>query len=79
MSQLEFSFFQAGDVVTAIKAIYEPADDCHPGGCLARPGEKLIVREVRERGQWPIKVSHEDVTDGHGFCVAADELVPFTS
>lgn len=66
--------FSVGDKVTVTKQIWEPADDCHPAGTLAMPGDKLIVRGIRDRGQWPISVSHHDRTDGMTFAVSADEL-----
>lgn len=66
--------FAVGDEVTVTKPIWEPADDCHPAGTLAMPGDKLIVRSIRDRGQWPISVSHHDRTDGMTFAVSADEL-----
>ena len=66
--------WKAGDEVTVVDPVYEAADDHSPGGYLARPGEKLIVRQVRDRGQWPISVSHETVTDGSAFSVSTEEL-----
>lgn len=66
--------FKVGDEVTATRRLWEPADDCHPGGLLTQPGEKLIVRAVREKGQWPISVSHHDRADGMTFSVAPDEI-----
>ena len=66
--------FTVGQEVTVAKPIYEPADDCHPGGTLVRPGEKLIVRAVRASGVWPISVSHKYRTDGLTFSVSPDEL-----
>jgi hypothetical protein len=72
------SDFKVGDEVDATRRIWEPASDDHPGGLLTMPGEKLIVREVRGTGQWPISVSHEGRTDGMTFSVAADEIKPWT-
>jgi hypothetical protein len=69
------SEYAVGDVVTVVKPLYEPADDTHPGGYLALPGDRLIVRAIRYRGQWPISVSHEDRTDFLTFSVGADELM----
>lgn len=69
--------FAVGDEVTVSEEIYEPADEYQPGGALVRPGEKLIIREIRETGEWPIKVSHEFVTDGRMFGVSAAELKPY--
>ena len=69
--------FAVGDEVTVVKQIYEPADDYQPDGMLARLGEKLIIREIREAGEWPFKVSHEFVTDGRMFGVSEAELKPY--
>ena len=66
--------WKVGDAVTVTEPIYEPPDEFAPGGFLANPGEKLIVRAVRDRGQWPISVSHETVTDGSAFSVSTEEL-----
>lgn len=66
--------WKVGDAVTVTKPIYEPPDEFSPGGFLANPGEKLIVREVRDKGQWAISVSHEGRTDGLTFSVSAEEL-----
>jgi hypothetical protein len=41
---------------------------------LAQPGDRLIVRAIRDRGEWPISVSHHDRTDGMTFSVAENEL-----
>lgn len=66
--------FAVHQEVTVTRRIWEPADDCHPGGLLAKPGDRLVVRAMRDYGQWPISVSHHDRTDGMTFSVAADEL-----
>lgn len=66
--------FAVGQEVTVTRRLWEPADDDHPGGLLALPGDRLIVRAMRDRGQWPISVSHHDRTDGMTFSVAPDEL-----
>lgn len=66
--------FTVGDEVTVTRRLWELADEHGPGGLLARPGEKLIVRAIRERGDWPISVSHHDRTDGMTFAAAPDEL-----
>jgi hypothetical protein len=67
------SEFTVGQTVVCPKGIYEPADDCSPAGWLCDRGAVLVVREVREAGQWPISVSHPEITDG-SFSVAADEI-----
>lgn len=66
--------FAVGQEVTVTRRLWEPADGDHPGGLLALPGDRLIVRAMRDRGQWPISVSHHDRTDGMTFSVAPDEL-----
>ena len=68
--------FTVGQEVTVTRKLWEPPDDCHPGGLLALPGDRLIVRVVRESGQFPISVSHHDRTDGMTFQVAPDEVTP---
>ena len=68
--------FTVGQEVTVTRQLWEPPDDCHPGGLLALPGDRLIVRVVRESGQFPISVSHHDRTDGMTFQVAPDEVTP---
>lgn len=70
--------FTVGDEVTVTRRLWEPADDCHPGGMLAQPGDRLIVRAIRDRGEWPISVSHHDRTDGMTFAVAANEIRAYT-
>ena len=71
--------FTVGQDVTVTRRLWEPADDCHPGGMLAQPGDWLIVRAIRDRGEWPISVSHHDRTDGMTFSVAPDELRAYTA
>ena len=71
--------FTVGQAVTPTRRIWEPATGDSPGGLLARPGEKLIVRMIYSKGQHPIDVSHEYRTDGMTFCVSADELRPYST
>lgn len=56
------------------RRLWEPATGDSPGGLLALPGDRLIVRAIHDRGEWPISVSHHDRTDGMTFSVAPDEL-----
>jgi hypothetical protein len=70
--------FKVGDAVTPRASIYEGPDDHSPGGYYAMVGEKLIVRSVRDKGHWPISVSHEDRTDGNSFGVSAEEIQPWS-
>lgn len=67
--------FVVGDRVRAKQSIYEPADDCHPGGYLCQKGDLLIVRDVRGASSslWRYSVSHETVTD-RSFSVADTEI-----
>lgn len=67
--------YKVGDRVRAKLAIYEPADDHAPGGYVCGEGDLLIVRKVRESGNWPLSVSHEDVTD-NSFSCGLDEVTP---
>jgi hypothetical protein len=67
--------FKVGDRVRVKEAIYEPADDHAPGGYVCLKGDLLIVREVREKGQWPLSVSHEEVTD-NSFACGPHEIEP---
>lgn len=67
--------YRVGDRVRSKEAIYEPADDHSPGGYVCRKGDLLIVREARTKGEWPLSVSHEDVTDS-SFACGLDEVVP---
>lgn len=63
-----------GDGVMLRADLYEGADECHPGGYLAKRGEKLIVRTVREHSKFPLSVSHEGRADGLTFSVSAAEV-----
>lgn len=65
---------KVGDAVIMKQDLYEGPDDHHPGGYLAFAGERLIIREIRDHGSWPLKVSHEDRTDGLTFGVSVDEV-----
>lgn len=65
--------FSVGQAVTVRCEIYEPADECHPAGTLAYPGDRLVIRQIGT-GEWPIKVSHWDYIGDQTFGVAASEL-----
>jgi hypothetical protein len=54
--------FKIGDRVRLMASIWDDGQDHHPPGYLAHEGEILIVRSVTP-GQWPIYISHEQVTD----------------
>lgn len=62
-----------GQKVRATKGIYEPPDECAPGGYLCRKGEELIVRAIVPASAYPIKVSHEHITD-NSFGVTPEEI-----
>jgi hypothetical protein len=72
-----------GDAVMLRADLYEGPDDCHPGGYLAKKGEKLIVRKVKTDYALPwsdplcVNVSHEDRTDGLTFAVRQSEIEPW--
>ena len=67
--------FTVGQKVRAKEAIYEPADDYAPAGYLCMKGDVLVVRKLDTRAVFPIKVSHEDVTDC-SFGAKPEELEP---
>lgn len=72
--------FKVGDAVALRADLYEGPDEDHPGGYLARRGEKLIVRKVKTDFALPwtdplcVNVSHEDRTDGLTFVVRQSEI-----
>ena len=59
--------------------IYEPPDENSPGGYCAKRGDIVVVRAIRQKGQWPLSVSHEDRTDGNTFSVGHDEVEAISS
>lgn len=78
-SELSAGFgFAVGQEVTPTRQLWEPPDGDSPGCLLARQGDRLIVRAIRNHlgGQLPISVSHHDRTDGMTFMVSPDELTP---
>lgn len=68
--------FTVGQEVTATRRLWEPPDGDSPGGLLAAPGDRLIVRSFGGSQQHPISVSHHDRTDGMTFFASPDELKP---
>lgn len=68
--------FTEGQRVRAVESIYEPADDHSPGGYVCLKDDLLIVRKVRDKGQWPLSVSHEDREDGNTFACGVHEVTP---
>lgn len=71
--------YSVGDAVTVLRPVGDDPSGDSPGGTYARPGDKLIVREiVSDKWRWPIKVSHEHITD-RSFGVSEDEIKPYTN
>ena len=68
--------FTVGQEVTATRRLWEPPDGDSPGGLLAAPGDRLIVRSFGGSQQHPISVSHHDREDGMTFFTSPDELKP---
>lgn len=68
--------FTVGQEVTVTRRLWEPPDGDSPGGLLASPGDRLIVRSFGGSQQHPISVSHHDRTDGMTFFASPDELTP---
>jgi hypothetical protein len=66
--------FSIGQNVTVKRMLWEPAYGDYPGGLLARPGDRLIVRKIRDAGEFLFEVSHYDRLDGATFGAAEDEL-----
>jgi len=66
--------YSVDDRVILLKDIVEGPDDYSPGGTLAKEGEELVVREIRERDkEFPIMISHPQSTTS-SFCVALSEI-----
>jgi hypothetical protein len=64
---------KVGDKVRLKYDLNEPPSENSPGGCLARHDEVLIIRQISEGHDFPIKVSHENVTD-RSFGVLLQEI-----
>lgn len=70
--------FNVGDAVRLKEAVGDGPSGDSPGGTYGLAGDKLIVRHVNDATyQYPIAVSHEDVTDGTCFRVQAGEIEPW--
>ena len=65
--------FSVGDKVNAACTLLDPASGDSPGGVLCNRGDVLIVREVKMDERFPIKVSHEHITD-NSFGVEPSEI-----
>jgi len=55
--------FEVNQQVKAKKDITSPADDYSPAGTYARKGELLVVRAFYRCAEYPIAVSHPDITN----------------
>ena len=67
--------YSTGQRVRMLKSVGDPPSGDSPGGTCAFKGDIVIVRKVNLNAEWfPFHVSHEDVTDGSTFGVAADEI-----
>lgn len=86
--QLELTrfFYEVGDAVEVCKDIYEGPDDCHPGGYVARKGDKVIIREIASKESQmnypfcrvhPFYVAHEWVTGKERFVIGPHEIAPW--
>lgn len=65
--------YELGQKVKLLKDVWDDGQDHHPPGYLARKGEILIVRALDRGHEFPVCVSHEEVTD-RSFRVALDEI-----
>lgn len=84
--ELTWLFYAVGDEVEVCKDIYEGADDCHPGGYVARKGDKVIIREIASTEKQynypfcrvhPFSVAHEWVTGKERFVIGPHEIAPW--
>jgi hypothetical protein len=65
--------FAVGERVQLLVDIWDDGQDHHPPGYLARRGEVLIVRSLDPGHEFPVLVSHEEVTD-RSFRVGLGEI-----
>ena len=63
--------FNVNDRARLTGEIYEPASDDSPGHTWGSKGDIVIIRKIREGGNWPYTV---DRMDGITFSVGADEI-----
>lgn len=71
MTEKEFAVDQR---VRLLVSVWDDGcDNHHPPGYLARKGEELIVRKIDPGHEFPICVSHEQITD-NSFRVALSEI-----
>ena len=62
-----------GQRVSLLADIWDDGEDHHPPGYLAQRGEILIVRNLDPGHEFPVLVSHEQITD-QSFRVALSEI-----
>lgn len=62
-----------GQRVALLADIWDDGADHHPPGYLARRGEVLIVRSLDPGHEFPVLISHEEITD-QSFRVALNEV-----
>lgn len=62
-----------GQRVALLADIWDNGEDHHPPGYLAQRGEILIVRKLDPGHEFPVLVSHEQITD-QSFRVALSEI-----
>ena len=73
-SELEFT---VGQWVRLLRRVWDPAGEDYPGMLLGVAGDKLLIKGVTPRLDFPVEVHHENVTDGRTFNVNADEIDPW--
>jgi hypothetical protein len=62
-----------GDKVKMLSDIWDDGQDHHPPGYLARRGEVLIVRKLDPGHEFPVLISHKEITD-QSFRVGVNEI-----
>lgn len=66
--------FEVGQRVILLEDIWDDGcDNHHPPGYFAHRGEELIVRAVDPGHEFPVCVSHEQITD-NSFRVSVNEI-----
>lgn len=69
---LNESELRIGDKVRLLADIWDDGQDHHPPGYLARRGEILTVRKLDPGHEFPVCVSHKQITD-QSFRIALSE------
>ena len=70
----EGSSMKVGDRVILSKDIWEPPTGDSPGGMLAKIGDEVTIKRIREDSDFPYCVAHDWVTDSNTFCVNDKEI-----